>query len=341
MRIWAALALAAVLCGVGVEARTATTTPRELVTQLRIAAAMGVYKEASGISKALTGHGEDALPAIGEGINSGDRMVTIYLLGSLGGIGGDESTSLLVSCLNEEDLDLSAKAASRLDNRPIRRPLTGGELAALVALVRDKSGTMAGRAARVLGNCREVPAEQRAAPILVRFIVEIPRVQPGDEAPLERYSYVSPRVFRLNKFLLAFSYIGTGAISVVSDARQERAADPEMHKWLTLALGMAGDAEVAGELEQIVRGETDTSTRIEAIRAYARSAGEAAIPLLVSLLDDATVTGPTDCARTGNPDLDKQYPIRMVAADELTDLGRNDLVLSHRRSTGSQAATTK
>ncbi len=303
-------------------AQSPTVSPVELVAQLRIAAAMGAYKEAFSISKALTGHGKDALPAIGEGINSGDRRVTRYLIGSLGGIGGDESTSLLVSCLNEEDLYLSAKAVSRLDNRPIRRPLTGGELAALVALVRDKSGIGAGRAAKVLGKCEAMPAAVRTTPILERFCREVDT--PSHPASVHG-SYLSPRVYTLNQFLLAFSYVGTGAVSIISWAQQERAADSETHRWLTLALGWAGDPEAAGELEQMVRDEADTSTRIVAIRAYSRSAGSVAVPLLVSLLDDTTVSHTTGSVGAGTP----IYHIRGTARKELSRLGRADLWQNH------------
>jgi len=308
--------------------------PSQLVDDLARATAAGSWDEAASVAADLSVWGDDALPAISKGLRRGDEELSRMLLRSLWGIKSDGATSLLVSVVTPASGEvLVGEALGRLANRGVSRPLTPLEFATLTRLILSDdlySPTMAGAAARVLGNCREVPAERRAAPILARFIVEIPRVQPGDEVPRERYSYVSPRVFRLNKFLLAFSYIGTEAISLVSEARQGRAADPEMHEWLTLALGMAGDPEVAGELEQMVREETDTSTRIEAIRAYSRSAGEAAIPLLVSLLDDMTVTGPSGCARTGT-EMDKEYPIRMVASDELSGLGRADLWKGRRR----------
>jgi HEAT repeat protein len=116
-----------------------------------------------------------------------------------------------------------------------------------------------------------------------------------------------------------------------------------MRKWLVVARGMAGDAQVAAELEKIVREDPDMSTRVEATRAYARAAKETAIPLLVELLGDPTairdrviIAGKGE----GIGMLDGFRPVAGVAADELSRLGHHDLVLSHRQSAGSQGTQT-
>jgi HEAT repeat protein len=106
---------------------------------------------------------------------------------------------------------------------------------------------------------------------------------------------------------------------------------------------MAGDGDVAPDIERIIRGDPDMSTRAEAARAYARSAKESAIPLLVELLGDPTairdrviIAGKGE----GIGMLDGFRPVAGVAADELSRLGHHDLVLSHRQSAGSQGTQT-
>jgi HEAT repeat protein len=158
--------------------------------------------------------------------------------------------------------------------------------------------------------------------------------------PYERSgdSYLSPHVRRLNVYLRAFSYTGEAAIPYLRQAAEE-AADPEVRKWLTVARGMAGDGDVAPDIERIIRGDPDMSTRAEAARAYARSAKEAAIRLLVELLDDpAELPSPTVSPLV--PRIPGERPVATVAASELTKLGHHDLVLSHRQSAGSQGTQT-
>jgi HEAT repeat protein len=169
----------------------------------------------------------------------------------------------------------------------------------------------AGTAARVLAKCINLPADVRVGAVLPRFVQAV--VSPVPVEPV-RYVYVSPRVYALNQFLLAFSYIGEPAVAPLQ-AQRAGATDPELRKWLILALGMAGEAGVAGELEEVVRNDPDRYVRCTAVRAYARSAGVGAISLLRSLLTDETES------EYGRDPLGNPYRlIAGVARDELSRL---------------------
>jgi hypothetical protein len=81
---------------------------------------------------------------------------------------------------------------------------------------------------------------------------------------------------------------------------------------------MAGDASAAAALEAVVRTDPDRYVRYVAIRAYTASAGQNAIPLLQSLLDDETVSeyGGDVHGRPDHP----FYLLRSAARDALFDL---------------------
>lgn len=89
---------------------------------------------------------------------------------------------------------------------------------------------------------------------------------------------------------------------------------------------MAGDPSVSGELEGVVRSDPDRYVRCVAVRAYARSAGEEAIPLLVALLDDTTEGDYADCMGK------KPLLLRLAARDALSALGRADLWMNRQPS---------
>lgn len=254
-------------------------TPQELVAKLQAVGANAAWEETEVVSGALTKLGETALPAIEEGLAKGDNVLSGYLLGVLGGIPGDGSTSLLVSAI-----PTNASALGFLENREVRRPLSEEEFGALEARVKSDNVIGAGTAARVLAKCIKVPADLRVGTVLPRFVQAV--VSPTPVEPVG-HVYVSPRVYALNQFLLAFSYIGEPAVAPLQ-AQRAAATDPELHKWLTLALGRAGEAGVAGELEEVVKNDPDRYVRWTAVRAYARSAGAGAISLLRSLLTDET-----------------------------------------------------
>jgi hypothetical protein len=220
------------------------------------------------------------------------------------------------------------RAVAWLEKRTIRVPVTAGAKEALLRFLAECDGHSAGTAAMVLANCVAVPPSERVPPIMARFVSEVQT----PAAPHETWggSYISPYVRRLNAFLRAFSFAGDGAIPYLARAA-DQADDPYVRKWLAVARGMAGDPEVAAELERIIREDPDTSTRIEATRGYARSAKEAAIPLLVELLDDPAEIAPPKVSADIPPSMPAWRPVMRVAQAALSRLGRDDLWRSHPR----------
>jgi len=265
----------------------ATASPSVLVARLRMALDMYDEREANIATDELQAAGEAAILSIEAALSSGDTRLAPYLLRCLGGLGGDEATSLLMAAVGKHPhTQLAANAVFRLENRHIRRALTEAELGELVRMVGESEIIAAGNAARVLARCDCVDPALKAEAITARFCREV-------ETPTHPESvwpaYLSPRVYVLNQFLLAFSDLGTPPIPVLASCRESSTA-AETKTWLCLALGMAGDARVADELEQLIRMDEDKYLRWAGIPAYAKAAGKAAIPLLESLLNDETVT---------------------------------------------------
>ncbi len=66
----------------------------------------------------------------------------------------------------------------------------------------------------------------------------------------------------------------------------EKTEDKETRKWLTIALGAAGDPTVEEQLAQMAEGDERPWVRWAVVRVYSSLAGERGIPLLRRLLDD-------------------------------------------------------
>lgn len=328
-------AVMSLLCSIGAAAET-TLPPAQLVTQLQETLAM--YGNDRAIGETLIATGDAALPALEEAIARDDTRVSSRLIYWIAGVPGDNATSLLVKIMGEStDAELVRSAIACIDNRVVRRDLTVQEKSVLLEIIAQGPSGRAKNAALVLGHCLTVPAAERVPTILTRFVKEIGiPARPNDNWD---GSYVSPYVRNLNGYLRAFSYVGEPAIPFLHEFAREP-GDLEVSKWLTIARGMAGDIDAAAALAQIIREDPDASTRAEATRAYARAAKEAAIPLLMELLDDpAVIPGPSVTLADGRVfggACNDLYPVRIVAADALTNLGYHDQVLSHYRSAGSQ-----
>ncbi len=256
---------------------------------------------------------EAAIPAIEAAMARADDEQRLRLTRVLGGIGGDASTDLLVKALAQTAFPHSASdAIFRLENRPIRRPLTSEELGALTDAIAKKNIAGAGLASRVLGKCMRVPVEVRLEPMVARFKREL--TSPTKLAPMLG-SYLSPTAYVRNQFLLAFSYIGKPAIPILQ--RERQAASKDVGNWWVIALGFVGDASVADDLKSIIDAEPDKYIRMLAVKAYGESAQEYAVPLLESLLTDTTQSDYTDC--TGR----KYQIIRGAAQSALFTLKQN------------------
>jgi hypothetical protein len=141
---------------------------------------------------------------------------------------------------------------------------------------------------RLLGLCAKNDVRTRFDPILARFIRDI---RYTGEYPKVMASYLSPRVYTLNGYLLAFEQMGDASWAPLRAAIQEARSrgETEVEKWLCIAAGYACDPEAADALKPVALSDPDRYVRLVAIRAYSGSAGQKAVPVLESLLDDPTV----------------------------------------------------
>ena len=294
-------------------------TPDELVSKIK--EMVNDYREVVAYDQALAKFGNAALPAIDRGLAEGTVGQRWCVLRALADISGDESTSLLVEVIGRGYSDsLTGWAISFLENRPIRRPLSPEELEALVSRIENKVIGVASLAAMVLSNCEKMSVDVRLTPILARFKKEI--ISPTDfptptNIQLLDSSPLPPRINILGSFLISMKQIGEGGIPKIREARKEASGNTELDKWLLLALGMAGDKSIAGELKEFIQKEPDRYIRAEAVHAYAASAKQDAVPFLTTLLDDTTES---EYGRDPNSPTGKARLISDAAKNELAGL---------------------
>lgn len=290
-------------------------SPSETVNRLMSAVSQRSDQDTEELVAALWKLGETAMPAIEAGISQGDDSQRVQLVRALGGIGSDSSTSLLLEQVANRAFPKAAdRALSGLGNRTVRRSLTSEELQVLTDLVQQDNIMKAGFASRVLARCIEVAAKDRFEPIVIRFKKEL--TLPSKVGRVSE-SYLSPRAYVRNQFLVAFADIGESAISSIMEERIASSGNVNIEKWWVLALGMAGDKNVSSTLcGMILDGESDRYVRSLAIKAYARSSGADAIPLLQTLLTDSTQSEYMKC---------NSIPVQLIgiiASDELARLRR-------------------
>ena len=203
-------------------------------------------------------------------------------------------------------------AFSILQNCTIRKTLTPEEYQSLVRRVQLNHPVSAGDASRVLARCVSLPVADRIEVIKERFKKEL--ISPSPIGSI-RDTYLSPRVYVLNPFLLAFSYIGKPGIPYLMQEKNKTVENEEIKKWWILALGFAEDDSVAEDLKRIIQNDTDKSMQCIAIRAYARSARQAAIPLLEKLQEGYT-PGKEPPSLQGH----MKYLVEITAKEELFEL---------------------
>ncbi len=172
-------------------------------------------------------------------------------------------------------------------NGPFKFVVPEAELDALIETVHKAPLGEAGEVVRVLGMCAENGVDVRFDPILDRLISE---VKSTGECPRTKDSYLSPRVYMLNQYLITFRDMGQVTWEPLRKAidKARGARDAETEKWLCLSAGYAADHTVADYLKELVVHEPDRYVRCVAIRAYTKSAGREAMALLRTLVDDTT-----------------------------------------------------
>lgn len=298
------------------------TTPAEAIKQLLPTTINEANRNVDDkqIIDILTQNGSTSLPAIKAGVAQIAEMQQmlnkrlLLLVSALGGISGDESTSLLVQVLGIKNIspEVISRTQMMLENRTIRREITRQERVVLVSLVESANVYSAGTSARIFARCIKVPVAERITPIINRFEKELS--SPGTVVP-DYIAYISPRVFVRNQFLLAITDLGADAILAIQQKLKVAPAGSEQEKWWLLSLGMAGDKSVIARLKEMIKAEPDRYVRAEAIRAYARAAKQEAIPLLETLLTD-----PTESEYGSMPGGRKILLIQLAARDELFSL---------------------
>ena len=254
-------------------------------------AARGRYKE---IQDRLISLGEAARPQIEARLedrsNPQLRQGLTFILGEIPGEGADRTLFHLL-CFDKSP-GVGGAAMMQLVHRidrygPFTFSIPDEELEVLIEVVRKADMGRAGEVIRILGMCAQNDTDKRFDPILERFIRD---VKYDGEFPDTMGAYCSPRVYMLNAYLLAFRGMGKTAWEplrkAIQKAREEKYA--EVEKWLCLSAGYAADPSVAEALKEVVLHDSDRYVRCVAIRAYAFSAKQAALPVLRTLVDDKT-----------------------------------------------------
>ncbi len=134
------------------------------------------------------------------------------------------------------------------------------------------------------------------------------------------HSTFSERVTSLFGYVLMLHQLGPNAVKQLQDRLTSMDPKGETAKWFVLALGYCGEKKVADRVLAILKTDPDPYVRCIAIKAYARSAGQRAIPLLEQLLNDNFVGGFRDIKVRGQ--WVPVYPIREAAQDALMELRR-------------------
>ena len=266
--------------------------------------------ERNSVIEQLRELGTNALPVILEEMKTAEVPLRINLVHVVRGIGGDESTqALLQIALNDPDSEVSRRATSSIDNRVIRRQLTAEEWATLKQRIKTGSSGEAQTWAYILAHSSLIHDPQIVESIIERFMEDVQNPSLDASRP-HLGSYITGKAKALNSYLRAFFFMDSALAIPALKSRMTTAADEKALKWLTIASGMAGDESHAPALQKIVEdGGEDISLRAEALRAYARAAKAAAIPLLERLLDD----------KTAGPD-PLRPPLAVVSRSELHGL---------------------
>ncbi len=220
------------------------------------------------------------------------RRELTFVLGEIAGEASDRELIRLL-CFDDSSEVKNTALVQLLHRAELRGPLSFAlsekELNTLVEMTLKiaRESHYAGSLMRLLGFCAQNDVQTRFAPILTLF-----QEQVHFEGPFPRIkdSYLSPRVYMLNGFLLTFAHMGETVWEPLREARKKalKVEDAEFAKWLCLGLGFAGDPSVAQCTESVVLHDSDPYVRCVAIEAYVCSAGEAAIPVLETLADDKT-----------------------------------------------------
>jgi HEAT repeat protein len=294
-------------------AENISNNPEILIGRLQEAINKGDANEVEINIKSLEQCGAEAIPAMQLALKSKDPQLRIALTRILVTIPKNESTSqLLELALLDKDEKIAKTALNGIENRTICRTLSKEEINIILSRIENDNVINAGVYARLLSKCISISTFDRAIPIIMRFKSEITT---PTQVNYIYGTYVSGRAYALNQFIIAISNLGESVIPILHLLKKEsqETKQESLKKWITIAMGTAGDETVSEDLRQLVEKEKDISLRALALRAYARSAKESAIPLLNSFIEDETSVGYADSHG-------KIFPLQIIARDEIKRL---------------------
>lgn len=279
------------------------------------------HEKVRALAYEIAAYGETAVPLLEAGIDGEtDGNLRRELVLTLARIPGERVDRKLMHlfCFDRPVLRVAGSELVRRTEQygPFTFQVSDGEIAKMVEFIEWEHVFVIGDFMRVLAMCAQNPEQPRLRPILNRFIRDIKTPSEVEQVHAVGGSYTSPRVFALNKFLLAFRHMGPVVQPYLREAIQQAREnnDAEVEKWLSMGLGITGAPEVTDYLKQVVLNDPDPYTRGQAISAYAQSAGQEAIPLLKTLLHDKTES------EYVAEDMPGRYFIALIARDALVRL---------------------
>jgi HEAT repeat protein len=283
------------------------TSLTELVEQLHIATRDSQEAKRNSVIEQLREEGTNALPVIYEAMKTADVPLRMNLVHVVRRMHADESTeALLRIALEDPSPEVSRMAVTCIDNRIIRRPLTLSEWATVTERIRTRTSAEAKVWAYILAHSGIITDPQVVEAILRRFLEDVKDPSLDVSGP-HLGSYILGKAQALNSYLRAFYFMDSALAIPALKRAFATTTDESTRKWLTIALGMAGDESQSWALLDIVENtDDDSSIRAEALRAYARAAKAQAIPVLEGFLAD----------RTPGPD-PVRPPLAVVARSEL------------------------
>jgi hypothetical protein len=264
--------------------------------------------QCDGLIDELCGLGDKAIPAIKSAVVGSRVALQSALLCSLSKIktplGND---TVLEFALQDSDKRLSEAATGDLIFREIHRPLMQHEFSRLDAKLEAGFEPEAVSVAEFLTRCGHNDARQRVKAIIARFIALVrqpPRIR-------RLGGYLSSEASWCNQYILCLQKLDQTVVRELLKSELAQAKDNRVTTWLMIAGGMLGEESLAEDLCRIVESETDVSVRAMALRGYARTAKQKAVPFLRHFVNDR-IPGGADCHGV--------YPLQIVARDELAEL---------------------
>lgn len=284
------------------------------------------------VEKELIGRGVEILPSVENMVWGAEsyRFSRSRIISSLREIKGDAVDYFLVRVLLGDSVSSGAgtdkpDVVSAARDTLIWRGTKGGgvsislstkQLETLLAAVRDGSDSEAITAATLLAVFSQNVPKHRVEPVVQRLI----RVSenPPTNVPRMKPSYSHDNV--LGMYVSAFINFGKQAQPILREALAMRGVGVQAKKWLTLALGFAGDVSVGDTVRAIANDEAETvEVRCIAVGSYAAAVGSDAIPQLEEWKKDTTLV------KTEIHNIEV-YPIALAANEKWLQLRRSGKV---------------